>query len=212
MLEAFLAGFLLGITHAVPPGPITFEVIRRGIVENFIASIKVNAGAVLADGIFFVLIMIGLLQLINSKNGRIAVWIIGCLLLFFLSLRGMYKTISGKGNYKMDNSGEKKSEMSPFITGLLICITSPFAIIWWTSVFAGSIAILGVDVLNLIWAFVGIAIACFAWYAVVGAFASAGKKFLDERVVRVLSFICALIMLFYAFMLAYRGYVNFILS
>src|SRR5690554_683852 len=93
MLDVLLTGLLIGATHAVPPGPITFEVLKRGITEGFLSAIKVDAGAVLADIIFFILIMLGLLQILNNPAWRIVVWISGCILLLFLGIRGIIRAL-----------------------------------------------------------------------------------------------------------------------
>jgi hypothetical protein len=46
MLEVLAAAFIVGLTHAVPPGPITFEVLRRGAVDGLVPALKVDLGAI----------------------------------------------------------------------------------------------------------------------------------------------------------------------
>ncbi|WP_424356851.1 LysE family translocator [Methanocella sp. MCL-LM] len=211
MLDLLLAGLLIGATHAVPPGPITFEVLRRGITEGFVSALKVDAGAVLADSVFFVLIMLGLLQILNNPAAKIIVWICGCALLLFLGIRGIVKAFkNGKRKAGDADDATSKKETTPLLTGFLICITSPFAIIWWTGVFAGSVAISGQGMATMLWLFAGIAIAVFGWYGLVGASGTFGKKLLQGKMTVVLSLVCSLTMIVFAAILFYRGYVSFI--
>ncbi|CAJ38068.1 LysE family translocator [Methanocella arvoryzae] len=210
MLDVLLTGLLIGATHAVPPGPITFEVLKRGITEGFLSAIKVDAGAVLADIIFFILIMLGLLQILNNPAWRIVVWISGCILLLFLGIRGIIRALkSGSTSHGSAAEDEPKRESSAFLTGFLICITSPFAIIWWTGVFAGSVVLSSPGMASMLWMFAGIAISVFGWYALIGASGTLGKKVLQGRMTMILSLICSVTMILFAAILFYRGYVSY---
>jgi threonine/homoserine/homoserine lactone efflux protein len=207
MLELLVAGFILGLTHAMPPGPITVEVLRRGAVDGVTSAIKVDAGAVVADAIFFVLIMIGLMQIINSDPGRLLVWAFGCIMLLGLGIRGLYKALRKKGaTAKANRNNSGKKDLSPFLTGFMICITSPFAIMWWAGIFAGSTTLIqpGYDTMTVI--FAGIALAVFAWYLLVGLSGAVGRKLISGKSVEVLSIICSLMMILFAAILFYRGF------
>jgi len=210
MLDVLLTGLLIGATHAVPPGPITFEVLRRGITEGFLSALKVDAGAVIADSIFFVLIMLGLLQILNSPFWKIVVWLCGCGLLLLLGVRGILKAFTNGVKKPGETDNRREKESSPMLTGFLICITSPFAIIWWTGVFAGSVALSGQGMTTMLWMFAGIAIMVFGWYALVGASGTFGKKLLQGKATMILSLICSITMILFSAILFYRGYMSFI--
>lgn len=209
MYEALVAGFLIGLTHAVPPGPITFEVLKRGVLSGYVEAFKVNAGAVAADAIYFILIMIGLVQLINNPTGKLIMWISGCLLLVFLGLRGSYKVLAGKGNYNVEvKDATGKKEIPSFLSGFSICITSPFALIWWTGVFASSMAVdlIGTGMDQMLFMFGGIALACLAWYGLVGIVGSISRRFMNEAMMKAMSLLCSVMMIAFAAILFYRGY------
>ncbi len=206
MFDILAAGFVIGLTHAIPPGPITFEVIKRGVSEGLLSALRVDIGAVAADAVFFILIAIGLSQLLESRTGRIIMWLSGCALLVFLGLRGIYKSLRKNGTANTD----KEQGASPLAAGFLICITSPFAIVWWTGVFAGTMSVqLGSDVSSLLAMFGGIALACLGWYALVGMISSASKKVFRPSWMSILSLLCSLMMLAFAAILFWRGYTTF---
>ena len=207
MIEILIAGFMIGLTHAIPPGPITFEVLRRGITKGFLPALQIDIGAIAADAVFFVVIAFGLAQLVNNTMVRIAIWIAGCALLCFLGLRGMYGALLNKATYS-DEKGIVKSEMYPLQAGFLICMTSPFAIMWWAGVFAG---VMGASLVNSQWTglllmFCGIALACFLWYAAIGCISASGRRLFHERYIQAMSIACSMIMLAFAVILFYRGY------
>jgi threonine/homoserine/homoserine lactone efflux protein len=208
MLELLMAGFLIGLTHAMPPGPITIEVLRRGAVDGLVSAMKVNAGSVVADVVFFLLIMIGLMQVINGNEGRLAIWAFGCIMLLALGVRGLYKALrKNKAAIAEDKAGGNgRKELSPFLTGFMICITSPFAIMWWAGIFAGSTALIrpGYDTMTLI--FAGIALAVLVWYALVGLSGAVGRKLVSGRAIDALSILCSVMMLIFSVVLFYRGY------
>lgn len=207
MIEILVAGFVIGLTHAIPPGPITFEVLRRGITKGFLSALRIDIGAVAADAVFFVIIAFGLAQVINNPAIKILIWIGGCALLCFLGLRGIYSIVSKKTTYTVEK-GTEKGEMDPLPAGFFICMTSPFAIMWWAGVFAGA---MGASILNSQWTelllmFCGIAFACFFWYAAIGVISASGRRLLNERHIRAMSIGCSLIMLTFAVILFYRGF------
>ncbi len=207
MIEILVAGFIIGLTHAMPPGPITFEVLRRGMTKGFWSAIQIDIGAVAADAVFFVVIAFGLEQIINNMTVKIAIWIGGCALLCFLGLRGIYNALSHNTTYRIEN-GTVKGEMKPLLAGFLICMTSPFAIMWWAGVFAGA---MGASLLNSHWTglllmFCGIAFACFLWYGAIGLLSASGRRLLNEHHIRAMSIACSFIMLAFAVFLFYRGY------
>jgi len=205
MFDVLAAGFIIGLTHAVPPGPITFEVLRRGVSEGFLSALKVDAGAVAADAVFFALLAVGLSQVLGHPAGRIAMWLCGCALLTYLGLRGIYRTAVKKDPAETD----KPRGDSPLVSGFLICITSPFAVVWWMGVFAGT-ATFYADPASLLGVFGGIALACLLWYALLGMLSSAGKKMCRPSWLTTLSLACSVMMLAFAAILLYRGYVSFI--
>lgn len=207
MLELIVAGFLIGLTHAMPPGPITIEVLRRGAVEGVTSALKVDVGSVVADAVFFLLIMVGLMQVINGKEGRMLIWAFGCIMLLALGIRGIYKTVRNNkaiARVKADSNGKK--ELPPLLTGFMICITSPFAIMWWAGIFAGSTALIqpGYDSMTLV--FTGIAMAVLAWYGLVGISGVVGRKLVSGHGVEALSVICSVMMIVFSIILFYRGY------
>lgn len=104
MFDILAAGFLIGLTHAIPPGPITFEVFKRGVSEGFFSALKVDVGAVLADAVFFTLIALGLSQVLNHPVGKVIMWLAGCLLLTFLGLRGIYGILYKKADVAADKA------------------------------------------------------------------------------------------------------------
>lgn len=205
MIDLLAAGFLLGVTHAVPPGPITVEVLRRGAAEGFVSSLKANLGAVLADTVFFILVMLGLMQILDSSTGKILVWICGCALLLFLGVRGIYRALN-RNDTNCKDPPQKARTLSSMATGFIICISSPFAIIWWISVFTSSITLFSSSAGAMITMFAGIAVACFLWYALIGFSGAAGKKMFSPGAMKMLSLACSAMMIVFAAVLFYRGY------
>ena|GEM_PF-2616186 len=203
MFDILAAGFLIGLTHAMPPGPITFEVLKKGISKGFLAAFQVDVGSVIADAIFFVLIVGGLSQLLSHPAGKLTLWLGGCLLLTFLGLRGIFVLMSKK----QEHASERERDMPPLISGFLICITSPFAIVWWAGIFAGAMAVrLGTDILSLLGMFSGIALACLSWYGVIALIGSAGRRLFNPSWMKALSLACSIMMLVFAVFIFYLGY------
>lgn len=203
VFELLLAGFILGLTHAVPPGPITLEIIRRGVSEGARAALLADVGAVVADAVFFVLVAAGLGGAVGIPGARIALWLGGCALLAFLGLRGVYGLVRNKAPLGSGRQGGGP----PLAAGFLVCITSPFALAWWTGVFAGSVSFRPTGGFSAMAAiFSGIALACLGWYALLGLASSAGRRAFRPSWMSGLALVCSLMMLVFAVVLFFRGY------
>jgi len=90
-------GIALGFTVSLPPGPVAFEIIKRGIGRGFLPAFPLAIGAALADLTYASLVYLGALKLINNNpQVQMGIYLIGGSLLIVLGIIGIVQTHNNK--------------------------------------------------------------------------------------------------------------------
>lgn len=118
-LYVALAGYILGLSLAAPPGPVN-AIIMNESSKSILHGTSVGAGAMTADFVFLVALYFGRLAI--PAYALKYLYIFGAAVMVYLSLsviRARMPSKTHRGNY---------------IVGLSMGITNPFQIIWWVTV------------------------------------------------------------------------------
>lgn len=127
---------VLGISLAVPVGPIKFEMIRRGLSGGFWPSWLVGLGAVCADFIFMFLVFIGLAPFLQYQPVQLAMLSIGIVMLGYLGSTTIKSAFSSKALLHNKNHTINKN---PFWTGFIIALMNPYNFMFWFGVYGGAL-------------------------------------------------------------------------
>lgn len=143
------AGIVIGLSLAVPPGPVNAVIAAVSVRKSYVSGIKVGLGAMTADGTFLAITLVGVAVLLNSAPVKIAVSLAGGLILAYMAigiLRGFRKPIQ---------EAESGNVKSYYLTGVAIGFTNPAAILWWIT--AGAALIASTNAAGIVGFFIGIA-------------------------------------------------------
>ncbi|MEN8236655.1 MAG: LysE family transporter [Pseudomonadota bacterium] len=187
----FLEKLLLGIILAAPIGPVSIEMIKRGIRNGFMAAFNIRLGGAIGNilcllGAYFGLYHIMAYPLLINGLG-----LIGAGLLLYMGATTLLQ--------KVDNiSLKSESQIQNGLTwGIYLAIANPVALVFWPGIFAASIAegrqisLLGLFANLLIVAGV------LLWGAGLSLILSYGHKIVNERSIAIISRISGLFMLYY---------------
>lgn len=186
-----LAGFLLGLSLAAPPGPVTAlmaqEVARRGPWGG----IAVGLGATSADGCFLGLAALGAIAVLAERPLLLGVAsLLGAALLLYYAWSA----------WKAARAPEalQSPERATYATGFLAAATSPFNFAWWVG--PGSVLIASVGLVIVAGLFAGI----LAWVVFFShALARLGKRV--RRFQEGVSYASAAILALFGAWVALRG-------
>jgi threonine/homoserine/homoserine lactone efflux protein len=137
MNEAILpllgTGFLLGWSVAWPPGPINAEVARRCLASGFWAGFGVILGACTGDGVWAVLVALGIGVLLTSPALQLAMGIVSIALLLALAvlfLRGAWRSLTAPAD-AAPAPGKFDSHKASYLLGAGMALTSPWNVAFW---------------------------------------------------------------------------------
>ncbi|WP_144701466.1 LysE family transporter [Fictibacillus phosphorivorans] len=126
---------MLGISLAIPIGPIKLEMIKYGLFGGFWPSWFVGIGAVCADLLFMSLIFLGLTSFLHHEWITILMLIIGIIMLSYLGISTIRNSDSTLSLLIDDKINLKK----PFWTGFVIALMNPYNFIFWFGIYGGSL-------------------------------------------------------------------------
>lgn len=134
-------GFLLGWSVAWPPGPISAEMVRRGLERGFLPAVALGLGACSGDFLWAVAVSLGAGALIDVPGVRPTLGVVSVGLLLFLAWtfgRGAWTA------WQISRAPAPAAVAAParrfdstrggFLLGLTLALTSPWNIAFWLGV------------------------------------------------------------------------------
>lgn len=190
----FLENFILGITLTLPLGPVTLEILKRGLRSGYIQAALTGLGSFTAELVFFAIMYFGLAEFSESIIVKYVLGTLGVLFLLYLG----YINIKDFFNNKKDLEN-KSFRKSSFIAGFLITFLNPLNFFMWAGIIGGSIAQNKSFLVNL-----GIMLGIFVSYVIISGLTIFGKKIIKDNVLKYVSLAAGLFLVFYALKLAYE--------
>lgn len=192
-LYSLVAGILIGLSLAVPPGPVNAVIAAESVKKSYVNGIKVGLGALTADATFLVIALIGVAVLFDNDTVKMVVSLAGGLILASMAL-GILKDFRSP----LKENG-KKDIKSYYLTGVAIGFTNPAAILWWIT--AGAVLIASTDIAGIAGFFIGVIL----W---VTSFSMAlhYAKSRAQWIYPVVTLGSGLVLLFFGVMLVYNGF------
>ncbi len=133
MLVAVLsvvAGGLLGLSLAAPPGPMNAVIAEESVNRGWQAGFSAGLGAMTADALFFVLAAAGIVAFIrDAPTVRGIMVAIGGLLMFYFA----YGAVKNAGDFRADTGGHSAG----FGKAFALAVTNPYQITWWLTAGVG---------------------------------------------------------------------------
>lgn len=191
ILQTFLLGLVIGLTGALAPGPTLVATINASISGDWKIGPKVTAGHMIAEGIIFLLIVIGLAAIALpytaaiATTGGIALIIFGAFTIAGsreASLRGPVTGTAG----------------NPYVAGLVTSAANPYFWIWWLTI-GSAMVIAGLEggiVLAAVF-MVGHWCADLGWFTLVSAGISQGKTILSDTTYRRIMGVCGVFLILF---------------
>lgn len=126
-VQLLVSYIFLGLTLAAPMGPVNSARLDKGIKNGFSNAWIVGAGSMLADGIFMLLIYLGLVKFLSMPEIQVFLWIFGALALVYSGVESIATAERVDIQATMRN---KESLLRSFMTGFAVSITSPLSILF----------------------------------------------------------------------------------
>ncbi|MFF2450037.1 LysE family transporter [Neobacillus sp. NPDC058068] len=135
-ISILISYLILGFTLAAPIGPVNSARLDKGIKNGFWHSWIVGTGALFADGIFMLLVYLGMVQFLDIPMIQIFLWLFGGFVLIYSGI----ESIKNSNNITLNYSRKKESLFKCFLTGFIVSITNPLTILFWLGIYGSILA------------------------------------------------------------------------
>lgn len=198
-----LSYILLGLTLAAPIGPVNSARLDKGIKNGFWHAWVVGAGSMIADGIFMLLVYLGLVQFLGIPGVQVFLWLFGGFVLIYTGIESML----GANSIDLEYSRNKDSLLKCFLTGFIMSITSPLSILFWLGIYGSVLAKTAQEngtgelLIYSSMIFIGLTL----WDIFVAALTTFFRKYLNSIVLIWISILSGLSLLGFGAYFAYQG-------
>lgn len=197
------SGLMLGLSIAIPLGPVSIQQIRQGLLGGFWPAFSVSLGAVTGDTAFFSLVAFGLAPIIfRYPLIKAVLWLVGTLFLLRLGLGSVrqLKTI----DLDLTDDQNTGNRRAAYFSGLYLQITNPMGFVLWSSVGTAVFASAGLSWqadsrLQVFPLYVGVIVGILGWGLVLSVLLSWGRRFVRPEVLVRINRICGFVLLGFAF-------------
>jgi threonine/homoserine/homoserine lactone efflux protein len=207
ILIYLLAGFSIGLSGAMMPGPLLFYTLTKILHGEKYVVAKVIGGHMIAEVVVVALLIMGLSRVVASPDIVAILSLSGGLVLF---LMGIHTVITAK---KVKFSERKKINFKfggTLLGGLFFSVFNPGFPVWWASVgTTGIMNAMNISFGVLVAFILGHWLSDWGWFAVVGITAQKGILFIGDRTfqicIRILGMFLALFGLYFVLRSGYFG-------
>ncbi|HJT24439.1 MAG TPA: LysE family transporter [bacterium] len=202
--KAITQGLIMGFCTAALLGPVNALAVRRGIMGGFQQIIGVGSGAALVDAIWAYVVFAGLIKVGIVGIGKIIVWGLSAVFLLYLAYSMLMEI---RDNPEMMHNPKVSKQIrfidDSFVMGFLIAATNPFSLLRWIGLVAtldvaGNIDLTGGAATSF---FSAVLVSEMVWFFGLGLVVQYSRNLFDRRALRIIKWVCGLILLgYYLFM------------
>ncbi|KPW34867.1 Amino acid transporter LysE [Pseudomonas coronafaciens pv. atropurpurea] len=206
----FSSGFLLSLSLCLDIGLANIAMITLSMQRGFTKGLWLGLGTCVGDLTYAILAMLGMAVLLQYEAVRYVLWLGGTAVLAWFCFRMiMSATTVSEGLANADVEPET-SDLTLFLRGIFLAMSSPSAILWFAAVGGALIARQGSDLTSASTFLAGFVAAGVVWSISLCALAHQGGRFMGERMLRWSYIASALIFAYFTLYVVITGYMEFV--
>jgi threonine/homoserine/homoserine lactone efflux protein len=160
VVPSLVAGAAFGLALAAPPGPMNAVIAEESVLRGWTAGAKAGLGAGLADFVFFLLALGGVVGIVQEyPTAQGALFAVGGLLMCYFAYgaaNGVRETFApssvggGDGSGGADTGSRDLGESTGFRRAFVLALTNPYQILFWLTAGVGLLDPGSLDVLAVL--------------------------------------------------------------
>ena len=208
MFTSFLQGFLFSLSLCFDLGIVNVAIMKTGIEKGFKPSFMIGFGSCFGDLMYLSLALIGFTFIFEIVIVKWTLWILGTLVLLYLTYKMLREAISPK---MIDANGRSAENNRPswreFLFGIGAALSSPSGIIWFAVVAGPIVGSLHIhhSGMMLFSFMLGFFFAGLLWSFVIAFISSQTGGLIASKYIRGISLASALLFLYFAIKVFLEG-------
>lgn len=201
----FITALIMGFSGAMMPGPLLTVDIHESYKRGYQAGPLLILGHGLLELLLVIALVLGLDVLLTMPHVKTGIALGGGLVLLWFGWTMAQDAWLGKVSLQLTVQENKKG-MPPVLAGALVSLANPYWVIWWATIGLAYLTLAMEKGLKGIGAFfTGHILADFIWYTGISLAVVSGKKFISDRIYRIILVGCGVFLLVLAFYFLWSG-------
>ena len=194
-VDLLIFGASVGVLLAAPIGPINIEIVRRGLQDGFAHGWLIGLGALSADTLYALVIVLGLARFAENESIRLILFLAGAVMMSFIGWRSIATAL-----HPRETIVAPAARGRSYVTGFLMAALNPFGIVYWLTVGAG----LAADAVNRFgegaapMLVLGVTLGILCWVTTLSLVAQISRRFVTGRGMQWITGISGVLLLGYA--------------
>jgi threonine/homoserine/homoserine lactone efflux protein len=212
LLQALLAGLVVGFLVCIPIGPVNLTVIRYALRKGFLPAFLVGLGAASADTLYATALLAGHTTILEMPVVRNVMRVVALIVIVGIGIRSLLfkeEKVEARDEARAEQVEERWHHPRAFILGFILTISNLMLIVLWATLAAFLFAREWVDpeLTSRATCSVGVLCGCSLWFLMLSFFVSLAHRRVKPRTLTVLVRACGVVFLVFAALLAYRLFV-----
>jgi threonine/homoserine/homoserine lactone efflux protein len=201
----FLSAVMLSLIFCATPGAVNTQALRVGVTGGFRRAWGVETGSIVGDMSWAMVALIGLAFVWENDIARITLGVLGGAILIYLAYHG-FKDSRRKEMPEV----HVQAGRSDFMTGVMISFVNPFQLAFWIGIGSSAIAVIIPEPqpMDFVVFYLGYLGGSLLWGSSYSALIGYGRKYVTIKLFRALSFVCALVLCYFALTLLYSTFLG----
>jgi threonine/homoserine/homoserine lactone efflux protein len=195
---ALFGGFVFGMMLQLSIGPVCLYVFETGFARGFISAETAVLAVAIIDALYIVLAIGGIATLISGKKSRLALKIIGAIVIIIFGLNIIMTQYLKVSLFPATPLFSGIIFDHPFWDALLLTASNPLTIIFWSGVFATKVSENDFSKQDLVYFSIGCLIASLVFLTLVAFAGSLIQNFLPSWVIQVLNVAVGAFLIYFA--------------
>ncbi|WIV66882.1 LysE family translocator [Natrialbaceae archaeon AArc-T1-2] len=133
-LATAIVGVVFGVALAAPPGPMNAIIAEESVLRGWRSGFRTGVGAMLADGLFFVLTFAGVAAVLEHYGTiQDVLFLVGGLLMLVFAVDALENATAATGFVE----GDVSAGVTGFQKAFLLSLSNPYQIAFWLTVGVG---------------------------------------------------------------------------
>jgi threonine/homoserine/homoserine lactone efflux protein len=209
LLQALLAGCVVGFLVCIPIGPVNLTVIRYALRKGFLPAFLVGLGAACADTVYAMALLAGHTTILEMPVVRHVMRIVALVVIVGIGLRSLLfkeEKVEARDEARAERVEERWHHPQAFMLGFILTISNLMLIVLWATLAAFLFAREWVDpdLSSRTVCSAGVLCGSASWFLLLSFFVSRAHRRVAPRTLTVLVRACGVVFLLFAALLAYR--------
>ncbi len=199
---------LLGISLSAPIGPVSLEMIKRGLQKGFFGAFVVRLGGAIGNSLCLIAAYFGLGLLIHSETDVAICSLAGSFVLMYLGI----KSLKDRRKHQFTVEDDKSiNVLNGLVTGFFLSIANPLGLLFWVTIFAATID--HTQQVHSAWGLLenfSIILGVLLWGAFLSGLLEIGKRIFNNKLISLITILAGLMLFGFGLKFAYKAIMHFI--